>query len=246
MAKCLSGIATLELAALFAPRESKARFVLKLSRDAQSTRDRMTAFAAPPFAPGTSPFHVKGIVYRGHVEFAEKFIPGGTAAVNATFQDRALGFFFDQQFLAASWYDALPLVPLWRACAPLMKQTSVEFLRARTRHQAELDIHGVYRLLLKLASAEAVALRIPRAVGQYFDFGTTEAKVVSKGVVRIEHTGLPLLLAQWFGIVGETFLEVALEAAGARKINVRRQPPTQSGMAHGLPLANLVGEVEFG
>jgi hypothetical protein len=198
-----------------------------------------------PFAPGRSPFHIKGIVYRGHLEYVAEHIPGGAAAVNAVFRNSALRFFYEQPFLAASWYDALPIVPLWYACAEVLKRPRTEFLRARTRHQAEQDIHGVYRIILKMASAETVALRIPRAVGKYFDFGTTDAKVLERGVIRIEQKGVPTFLAPWLGIVGEMFVHVALEIAGARKIQMRRAPPVSDGSAHGAPLVALTGEVLF-
>jgi hypothetical protein len=198
-----------------------------------------------PFAPGTSPFHIKGIAYRGHVDYANKYIPGGSAAVNATFRDPALVAFFEQPFLAASWYDALPILPVWYACAQVLKESPIEFLKKRTRHQAKDDINGVYRLILKLASPETVALRMPRAVGKYFDFGTTDARLVRPGVVRMEQTGLPLLMAPWFGIVGEAFLSVALEIAGAKRILVRRLPTEPVGKAHGLPLGRMVADVEF-
>jgi hypothetical protein len=198
-----------------------------------------------PFAPGTSPFRLKGIVYRAHVDYSNELIPGGASAVNATFKNRALAAFFDQQFLAASWYDALPILPVWYACARLLNQPPIEFLRARTRHQARQDIHGVYKLILKLASAETVALRIPRAVGKYFDFGTSEAHVARPGLVRFEQTGMPLLLAPWFGIVGETFVHAALEIAGATGVHVRRKQFEQTGEANGVPVGKMAGEVEF-
>jgi hypothetical protein len=198
-----------------------------------------------PFAPGTSPFHIKGIAYRGHVDYAEKHIPGGASAVALAFRNPLLTAFFSQQFLAASWYDALPLLPAWATCARLLNQPALDFLRVRARHQANADIHGVYRLILKIASAEAVALRVPRAVGQYFDFGTTEAHVVRPGVVRFQQTGLPKMMAPWFSVVGETFLTVALEIAGATNILVRRRPFAPTGDAHGLPVGTLVADVEF-
>jgi hypothetical protein len=198
-----------------------------------------------PFPPGKSPFHIKGLAYRGHVDYANKFIPGGPAAVNATFRDPRLTAFFEQQFLAASWYDALPILPLWYACAQVTNEPAIEFLKTRTRHQAREDIHGVYRLILKLASAETVALRMPRAVGKYFDFGGTEAYVVRPGVVRMRQTGIPLIMAPWFGIVGETFVNVALEIAGATGVKVRRKPIEPAGEAHGTPLGTMEADVQF-
>ncbi len=198
-----------------------------------------------PFAPGTSPFRLKGIAYRGHIEYANKFVPGGTAAVNAAFRNPLLAPFFEQQFLAASWYDALPILPVWHVCARLANQPAIDFLKRRTRHQAEGDINGVYKLILKLASAETVALRIPRVVGKYFDFGSTNAEVVRPGMVRLTQTGIPTLMSQWFAIVGDTFLQVALEIAGAKGISVRRKPIALTGEVQGMHVGTIVADVEF-
>lgn len=95
-----------------------------------------------PFAAGSSPFRLKGIVYRAHCEYAAAFIPGGERAVNAMLTRSDLRAFFEQRFLASSWYDALPIVPIWHACAQVLQMNASEFLRIRTRHQARQDIHG--------------------------------------------------------------------------------------------------------
>jgi hypothetical protein len=192
-----------------------------------------------PFAPGAGPFHIKGVVYRAHVEYVNAFVPGGEKAVNAAFRNAALRAFFEQQFLAASWYDLMPIVPVWYTCARLLRQSPNDFLKVRARHQALTDIHGVYRLILKIASAETVALRMPRVITQYFDFGTAQAAVARAGVVRVEYTGIPMFLVPWLSIVGETYLSVALEVAGAKQTQLRRHPTVPSGHAHGMPVATM-------
>jgi hypothetical protein len=199
-----------------------------------------------PFAPGASPFHLKGIVYRAHVEYANELIPGGEKAVNGAFKSPPLRAFREQRFMASSWYDAMPIVPLWHACARVLGQNPVEFLRARTRHQAHQDIHGVYRLILKVASAEAVAVRLPRVMLQYFNFGKTTSRVVRPGVIHFEHAGIPQAMVPWFGIVGETYVTVALEIAGAKAFSVRRRPILPGGEVQGVPLATLSVEVDLG
>jgi len=198
---------------------------------------------ALPFPAGTSPFRLKGVVYQGHADYANEFIPGGERAVADSFRDEGLRAFFHQRFLASSWYDALPIVPVWLACARLLGQEANDFLRERTRHQAQRDIHGVYRFLLKLTSAESIAVRMPRVLQQYFDFGRTEASVVAPALVRARVTGVPMGLVPWFRIVSETFLQVALELSGARFVQIRRLAVDRDGTAHGVPLGALGFEI---
>ncbi|HEU4537736.1 MAG TPA: hypothetical protein VFS00_26630, partial [Polyangiaceae bacterium] len=71
-----------------------------------------------PFRPGQSPFLTKGSIYLGSQEFAAARVAGGWDAVVAqTAHDPELQAFAGQRFLAASWYDALPLVALAKAGA---------------------------------------------------------------------------------------------------------------------------------
>jgi len=198
-----------------------------------------------PFPAGTSPFRIKGVAYQGHVDYATRYIPGGERAVIEGFRDPALRSFFDQRFLAASWYDVLPIVPVWHVSARLLQQNPTDFLKERTRHQALRDIHGVYRFILKLASAESIALRGPRIIQQYFDFGTTEATVLRRGLVRVIVSGIPALLAPWLRVVGETFVLVALELAGVKFAQIRRVPVEPGGEAHGVPLAAVGFEIQL-
>jgi hypothetical protein len=198
-----------------------------------------------PFEAGTSPFHIKGVAYLGHTAYADGFIPGGAQAVADAFHDPALRAFFRQPFLAASWYDALPIVPVWHVCARLLGLNDHDFLRVRTQHQAERDIGGVYRFLLKLASAEAVALRVPWVVQRYFDFGTTEASVVAPGLVRAVVSGVPAILVPWLRVVSETYLRVALELAGAKTVQILRLPTVATGEAYGQRLTAVGVEIQL-
>jgi hypothetical protein len=202
-------------------------------------------YEALPFPAGTSPFRIKGVAYRGHVDYAASFIRGGEQAVVDSFQDPALRTFFEQPFLAASWYDVLPMVPAWHACAKLLEQNPTDFLKVRTRHQALSDIHGVYRFLLKFSSAESIAVRAPRVIQQYFDFGATEASVVSPGLVRVVASGIPTFLVPWLRVVAETYLLVALELAGAPSPQLRRLGVTPSGEGRGASVATMGFEIRL-
>jgi hypothetical protein len=51
------------------------------------------------------------------------------------------------------------------------------------RHQATLDIQGVYRMLLKLTSPKLVAVRLPKMMSKYFDFGTTRRDLTPQSIV---------------------------------------------------------------
>src|SRR5579883_3482712 len=115
-----------------------------------------------PFAPGDGPFRIKGAIYRGHLDYVADHVPGGIEAMLGGFKDPRLATFFHQQFLAGSFYDIVPLVVAGYVCARQSRKSFSEFIRTRSRHQAERDINGLYRVLLKLTTPSAVLGRLPR------------------------------------------------------------------------------------
>jgi hypothetical protein len=187
-----------------------------------------------PFRPGESPFHIKGVAYLGHVDYVGSNIPGGLEGSLRDFHDPALREFFAQRFFATNWYDVFPLVAAGYACAHLKGLTLPDFLRARTRWQAERDVNGVYKLLLKLASAEAVAMRLPRLVATYCDFGKTEARVDQPNVVEGSMTGVPEPLYAWYSTIAQTYTEYALGVANAKNPRARLGAKQVDGRHHGL------------
>lgn len=186
-----------------------------------------------PFRPGTSPFHIKGTGYRGHMKYAEANVPGGVRAMLAGLSDPSVHAWFEQPFLASSWYDILPLLPAGRVCARLMGLPYEQYLASRTRAQAQEDLRGVYSVLLKVVSTESVATRLPRIVSQYFDFSRVESHVVSKGIVGCSTTALPKVLLPWYKPVVLTFVKTALEISGARQVDIQVDPTEPDGAVAG-------------
>jgi hypothetical protein len=192
-----------------------------------------------PFGAGESPFKVKGIAYKGHLDYTERYVPGGVRAMVAELDDDAQTRFFDQPFLAASMYDVFPLAQAGVACSNLTRLSFPQFVRIRSRVQAEADIKGVYKFLMNLVSAEAIAQRIPKIMGQYFGFLETEVTEVEKNrVVGLQH-GVPRPLAGWLALVGAAYLDTALKLAGTTAPNTVAELETAGGTAHGVSLCTI-------
>ena len=203
------------------------------------------AYERFPKLPGQNPFRIKGTAYRGHMSYVEEHLPGGAAAMCEAFGDPLLGDFFRQTFLAASFYDLYPLVAAGHVCAKLLHTGFEEFIRLRTRAQAERDVNGVYKMLLKLTSPEGLALRLPRLVGQYLDFGTAEAHRVAPGHVVGVQSGTPRELARWFQLVHEQYVLTVLPMAGARDVLFRGEPPTLRERKDGVELVTMRSDVRW-
>jgi hypothetical protein len=200
-----------------------------------------------PFAPGESPFHVKGLAYRGHLAYAEKFVPGGNAAIlTALDADAKLEAFFGQSFLASSRYDVMPLALAGLGASRVTGLTFHEFVRLRSNWQAREDVNGVYRMMLNLASPEMVASRFPALMQQYLDFGHAETEVVAKGHVRTTTRGIPLPLVAWASAVSQGYLEEVFRIIGARgtDITFAGASPAKEP-AHGVMALDLTTDVRW-
>jgi hypothetical protein len=199
-----------------------------------------------PFAPGKSPFHVKGVVYRNFVEYIDKAVAGGLGAFVAALDDPALRAFAEQPFLSGSFYDALPTVPLCEAAARLLHRPFAQLVREFSAYSAEHDTKGIYRLLLKLVSPEMVMERTPAAAKQYFDFVLATAQKNGPKSFTTTVRGVPRFVAPFYMTVTEAFLSQALTLAGAKEPRHAWQAPLLDGERDGVQLVKLRREVNWG
>ena len=196
---------------------------------------------------GTSPFHVKGLVYRGALSYCERKVPGGLRAMAevAKSEDEVLHRFISQNFLASAWYDLLPLPMIDSLAARLCNEPRVPFIRTAARTQAREELGGIYRMFLKLLSPATVSQYLPRIAAQYYDFGTVETNLESDSTVLVVRTGMPLVIADWLQAVALEYVEVALELSGAKGVLVRALPREPGGDYKGFPVCNLRARIQW-
>jgi hypothetical protein len=199
------------------------------------------------FAPGQGPFHVKGTAYIGLLGHYTRCVPGGLDAILGQFGDDAvLVAFFKQRFLSSAWYDVGPSTLLSRVAASLSGIPHLDLLRQQARAQAERDISGVYRLVLKLASPEMVMSRLPVAATRYFDFVRAEARELRPKCWESMAHGVPEIARHSYMTGTEAFVMRALELAGATDLKHRWTPAEPEGQAHGMDIVGLRREVSWG
>jgi hypothetical protein len=196
---------------------------------------------------GTSPFHVKGLVYRGALNYCERKVPGGLRAMNevAATENEALARFMKQNFLASAWYDLLPLPMIDALAARLCNEPRTQFVRTAARTQAREELGGIYRMFLKLLSPTTVSQYLPRIAAQYYDFGTVETRQESASAVVVIRTGMPMDIADWLQAVALEYLEVALELSGAKSVHVRILPREAGGEYKGFPICSLRARIQW-
>ena len=144
--------------------------------------------------------------------------------------------FIQQKFLPSGWYDVLPVASLIRHEARAVKLTVLQYMARRTHFQVREDVHGVYKVLLKVLSPEAVALRLPRLLTQIFDHGTTEVQRPEPGWVVSQLSGYPKVLWEWYSTAFENYSKAALDLAGAKRATALARDPESDGTKNGVDL----------
>lgn len=189
--------------------------------------------AAPPFAPGSSPFRVAGVVYRGLFEFIEAHVPGGLKRVLAELRQPELERFLESRFAVASWYDATPVPYLGQAVA---RARGVSFARQvqDSNRWSEERAGVIYRALLVFLSAERIASALPRAAAVVHDFGKIYSQPDGPHRIVGRRTGVPRPLVRWLVLSHATYLELALRRIGAATVRVDFGPPERDGQTGGV------------
>ena len=189
-----------------------------------------------PFRPGESPFRIKGTAYQGLFASFDQRVPGGSKGVLARLEDPTVARFFEQPFLAGSTYDLLPLLEASQLAARVAGVPWREFVKGGARLQAERDLRGIYRMLLKLASPRMLVERLPRLLVQYFTFGSVEGRF--SGETRFEGAarGIPAPVAPWLAAICEGFVPTVMAAAGAPDSAVLIHPFEEDGEEQGMAL----------
>jgi hypothetical protein len=189
-----------------------------------------------PFAPGDSPFRAKGTVWLGIRLFVENHVEGGAQVVGQELGDPALREFFSQMFVAAGWYDILPIIEISKVIGSVMGLDQLEYVRRSATWHADLDMKGVYKSFGRLPSPEAVCLRFASMHAQFYDFGKVEILQVGKNQVRSQLSGMPGILAPWWQTAAEWYIYVILKAAGAKNGRLTFQPLQPNGVHAGVDL----------
>jgi hypothetical protein len=198
-----------------------------------------------PFRVGESPFRIKGSGYLLHMQYVDEQLPGGRAAMNAAIRSPELRAFFEQTFFAGHLVDIYPLVAVGHTCARIHGVSFERFIRMRSRHQAEGDLRLFRKLILRIASPEMLAVRIPAITASYFDFASAE--VVEKkpeSIVALMH-GIPRDIAAWMGYVGDETVRFMLEYNGVKGLRSKLANEPE-GKRDGQDIVAIRSTVQWG
>lgn len=197
-----------------------------------------------PLAPGTSPFHVRGIYYLRVVEDA-KSLPGGMRQFLDELPDPRVRDFMRQKFQFTSWYDALPTLPCGVALARIRRRPFEEFMRETGRQSMVALAPSMFRIFSRFGGPRFAAAHAPRLFQAHFDFFELQLLRVTNyegsGVVP----SLPLYLAptmvnQLIGIITG-----ALECLGASAVEASYRDVRPSPSKHGFDMVTCGADLKW-
>jgi serine/threonine protein kinase len=203
------------------------------------------AVAPLPCPPGASPFHIKGMPYRGLVFLVNRLLPGGLGALCEALPDTRLRDFVHQPFLATARYDILPFLPLYATLAHLLEAPFDGFVRASCAAQCRYDTQTVFKAIWANATVEGIAERIGRFSGQYYDFGTVTGSVPEPNVLVIVHTGVPAYVHPWFRAMHESYKEELIRQLGGEDVRTIAHEATPEGARDGFAVVTTRTEFRW-
>jgi serine/threonine protein kinase len=192
-----------------------------------------------PCKPGASPFHIKGIAYRGIAQLIARVVPGGIDAVERELDDERVVGFLRQPFLASSWHDILPMMPINAAIARLLG-TPLEVLgREQGTQQARHDAERVYRRLFDAMTLDNMAERMTRFERQYYDFGDSQAETPGPGHIVLRRLGVPDFISRWYAPMHAAYAEQILRSKGATFVESTVDAPKEAGKREGFLVVDI-------
>jgi serine/threonine protein kinase len=192
-----------------------------------------------PCPPGASPFHIKGIAYRGLVRLIEQRLPGGIEGLAGELDDERILPFLRQPFLASTWCDLLPLLPINAALARVLDKPLEVLAREQGAEQARYDVAQVYRRLFEALTFDNVSTILARFERQYYDFGDGIGEPIAPGHVFFRRLGVPEFVIPWFAPMHAAYAEQMLRMKGATFVESTITPPTAAGVRDAFPVVDF-------
>lgn len=183
---------------------------------------------------GAAPYHVKGVMLHGILEWADRHVEGGRVRILAE-SSPELAEYVGGRFLSASWVDVFAVADLSVVASRCVGKGHLATVRHMALEQCERDVKGIYAAIIRLATPDMILQRVPRSANLYFDFVTAEVEKLGPGHYRSLGHGVPVPALHSYMAVTETFLTRVLEIAGARGIQHRWLSPVAEGYEGSVP-----------
>lgn len=195
----------------------------------------------------TSNFLAKGTLYTGTRSYFDSEVDGGYPRLLEAVQrvDTDLHAFMSQRFLDSAMYDVMWVPMLLPIEASVSKKPVKTYLKHRTEWQANRDLTGAYRALLKLASPETALKAVPKLMVQMFNFGHPVTKKVLTGYHVVSFSGIPDVLEHWLLNAFNIYGHKVVDMAGGIVTDFRADPPHAEDRVHNVPISTITVHLTY-
>jgi hypothetical protein len=197
-----------------------------------------------PVPPGTSPFHVRGVIYVSIID-SVKTIPGGMDRFLDELVDARVRDFMRQKFQFMGWYDVCPALPSAVAIARIRGRPFEAYIREAAKDSMLRLVPSMFRLFSRLGGPRLAAAHAPRLFQTYYDFLDLRLSRVSDEGGSGTLTGIPMYVAPQIlnHVIG--IIDGALESLGAKEIEATYRDVTVSGSHCGFELVTCHGDFRW-
>lgn len=195
----------------------------------------------------TTQFLAKGTLYSGTRSYFEKEVPGGFAALLDAIKrtDLPLHEFMSQTFLDSVMYDVMWVPTLVPIEAKVANKSIKAYLVHRTEWQANRDLNGAYKALLRLTSPEMALKAVPNIMVQMFNFGKPVNKKILTGYHVVSFKGIPAVLEGWLMNAFRVYGYKVVDMAGGKVTEFDIDPPIPEGVVNGVPVSTLTVNLSY-
>lgn len=181
--------------------------------------DIQTLIQTWPHELGDGPYGIKGSAFNGVKTYMEKHVPGGMKALLEQSKDENLTKFMNQPFLPSAFYDVFAIALLRYHAAKMLEIDYDQHVFDGAAHQFNLDINGVYKVLLRVVSPMKVISRVAAATNNYFNFAPAAVEKVDNNSAILFRTDFPEKLIAWYKPTARAYAHEAVRVTGGKVLH---------------------------
>lgn len=175
-----------------------------------------------PVPPGKSAYRIKGEFYRHLGATITRVDAKSGGALMKAFQRDGLHGFHMQPFVSSMLYDNLPLPRMVMCIAEVMGKDVVDVTKKMGRNAGEAQMKGVYKKFLDDMTVQSFGSELKKLLAFFYDYGTCDVTYGADGKsMNVVRGGIPLAVVEWWCLVSIPFLQVPLEAHGAKALDTK-------------------------
>jgi hypothetical protein len=159
--------------------------------------------------------------------------------------DLPLHEFMSQTFLDSVMYDVMWVPALVPIEAKVANKSVKAYLVHRTEWQANRDLNGAYKALLRLTSPEMALKAVPNIMVQMFNFGKPETKKILTGYHVVSFKGIPDVLEGWLMNAFRIYGYKVVDMAGGKVTDFHIDPAISEGVLNGVPVSTLTVNLSY-